>query len=156
MRRMNNRMEVIFPSLAENEALARMAVSAFLVLADPAVSVVAEVRTAVSEAVTNAVVHAYSDGTGQIALRAKLCGDTVRIEVEDFGCGIEDVQRAMRPFFTTRPDEERTGMGFALMQSFMDDVRVISQPGSGTRVVMEKRLWAQAGEEEAPCDRAAL
>ena len=153
---MNNRMEVTFPSLAENEALARMTVSAFLVLADPAISVVSEVRTAVSEAVTNAVVHAYADTEGQIALRAELRGDTVRIEVEDYGCGIEDVPRAMRPFFTSRPGEERTGMGFSLMQSFMDEVRVSSQPGRGTLVTMEKRLFSQAGEEEAPCDRAAL
>ena len=155
MRRMNNRMEVTFPSLPENEALARMAISAFLVLVDPAVSVVSEVRTAVSEAVTNAVVHAYAEAEGEIALRARLQDDRLLVEVEDFGCGIEDVPRAMRPFFTTRPDEERTGMGFALMQSFMDAVHVVSQPGRGTRVTMEKRLSSQAGEEEA-CDRAAL
>ena len=156
MRRMNNRMEMVFPALAENEAFARMVISAFLVQRDPAVSVVSEVRTAVSEAVTNAVVHAYANAQGQIALRAELCEDTVRIEVEDFGCGIEDIARAMRPFFTTRPGDERTGMGFALMQSFMDEVRVASQPGRGTLVTMEKRLCAQAGEEEAPCSRAAL
>ena len=155
MRRMNNRMELVFPALAENEAFARMAISAFLVCRDPALSVITEVRTAVSEAVTNAVVHAYAQGVGDVTLRAALDGDSLRVEVEDAGCGIKDVQRAMRPFFTTRPDEERTGLGFALMRSFMDDVRVFSRPGQGTKVVMEKRLCAQPAQE-APCDRAAL
>lgn len=137
---MNNQMELIFPSLAENEALARMAISAFLVQVNPTLSVVSEIRTAVSEAVTNAVVHAYGETSGRVILRAKLTDDLVEIEIEDFGRGIEDIQQAMQPFFTTQPDEERTGMGFALMQSFMDDVAVESCPGSGTLVRMSKRL----------------
>ena len=135
-----NRMELVFPALAENEAFARMAISAFLVLADPAVSVITEVRTAVSEAVTNAVVHAYADGEGRIILRAEIKDGQVFVEVEDFGKGIEDVEQAMCPFFTTKAEDERTGMGFAMMQSFMDELDVRSKPGEGTRVLMSKRL----------------
>lgn len=137
---MNNQMELIFPSLAENEALARMVISAFLVGVNPTLSVVSEIRTAVSEAVTNAVVHAYAGTTGKVILRARLTEERIEIEIEDFGRGIEDVAQAMQPFFTTQPDEERTGMGFALMQSFMDEVFVESSPGSGTSVKMTKRL----------------
>ena len=136
---MSNRMELRFSSLAENEAFARMVISAFLVRANPALSVVGEVRTAVSEAVTNAVVHAYA-GEGEIALRAALDGDELTVEVEDFGRGIEDVAQAMQPFYTTKPEDERTGMGFAMMQSFMDEVQVCSCPGKGTLVTMKKAL----------------
>lgn len=138
--RVSGRMELIFDASAENEAFARMVVSAFLVRANPPMSVVCEVRTAVSEAVTNAVVHAYDGEDGQIVLRAALEEDTLRVEVEDFGCGIEDVERAMEPFFTTKPEDERTGMGFALMRSFMDEVRVRSTPGRGTLVLLQKGL----------------
>ena len=137
---MNNRMELSFPAVKENEAFSRMVVSAFLMQADPTYSDVSEVRTAVSEAVTNAVVHAYGSGAGTVVLRAALEGDALSVEVEDFGRGIEDVARAMQPLFTTGAQEERTGMGFTLMQSFMDEVDVRSRPGAGTRVSMKKRL----------------
>ncbi len=138
---MNNQMELTFLSKAENEAFARMVISAFLVQVNPTMSVISEVRTAVSEAVTNAVVHAYDGQLGKIVLRAMMDQETVlTIDVEDFGCGISDVRQAMQPFFTTQPDQERTGIGFALMQSFMDDVKVYSSPGSGTTVRMMKRI----------------
>ena len=137
---MNNQMELTFTALAENEAFARMVVSAFLVRANPTLGVLSEVRTAVSEAVTNAIVHAYDDEAGKVRLRAAMQGDLLRIEVEDYGRGMEDVNRAMEPFYTTQPDKERTGMGFSLMQSFMDSVEVQSAVGSGTLVVMCKRL----------------
>ena len=117
-----------------------MVISAFMVRENPTISVMSEVRTAVSEAVTNAVVHAYAQQGGQIVLRAEIALGQIFIEVEDFGRGIEDVQQAMSPFFTTKPEEERTGMGFAMMQSFMDDVLVRSAPGKGTLVSMKKRL----------------
>ena len=134
-------MELTFLSKAENEAFARMVISAFLVQMNPTMSVVSEVRTAVSEAVTNAVVHAYDNLNGKIILRAVMDGENnLTIDIEDFGCGIADVRQAMQPFFTTRPESERTGIGFALMQSFMDDVKVYSSPGSGTTVRMIKRL----------------
>ncbi len=142
---MNNQMELTFLSKAENEAFARMVISAFLVQVNPTMSVISEVRTAVSEAVTNAVVHAYDGQLGKIILRAMMDQETVlTIDVEDFGCGISDVRQAMQPFFTTQPDQERTGIGFALMQSFMDDVKVYSSPGSGTTVRMMKRIQDDA------------
>ena len=137
---MNNRMELTFPSIAQNEAFARMVISAFMVRENPTLSVMSEIRTAVSEAVTNAVVHAYAEESGQIVLRAEIALGQISVEVEDFGRGIEDVAQAMSPFFTTKPEEERTGMGFAMMQSFMDDVFVRSEPGKGTLVSMKKRL----------------
>ena len=137
---MNNHMEIRFSSLSENEALARMVISAFLVPMNPSLSIIAEIRTAVSEAVTNAVVHAYPNDLGEIRMRASLDHDTLMVEIEDFGCGIADVTRAMTPFYTTKPDDERTGIGFALMQSFMDKVAVTSSMGCGTIVQMRKCL----------------
>jgi len=139
---MNNSMELCMPALAENEAFARMVISAFLLQADPSVGVVSEVRTAVSEAVTNAVVHAYENRSdGRIVMRAKLSGEKLSIQVEDYGRGIEDIQLAMQPFYTTSPECERTGMGFSLMLSFMDGVKVYSTPGNGTTVEMTKLLY---------------
>ena len=137
---MNNQMELSFLAVAQNEAFARMVISAFLVQTNPTLSVVSEVRTAVSEAVTNAIVHAYTEKNGKVILRAWIDEDAIRIEVEDMGRGIENIEQAMQPFYTTQPDQERTGMGFALMQSFMDSVRVQSSPENGTLVFMQKRL----------------
>ncbi len=138
---MNNQMELTFLSIPENEAFARMVISAFLVQNNPTMTMVSEVRTAVSEAVTNAVVHAYDSEEGRIVLRASIdAKNQLTIDVEDFGCGISDVRQAMQPFFTTLPENERTGIGFALMQSFMDGVKVYSSPGSGTTVRMTKML----------------
>ena len=111
---MINQIELRFPSLAENEALARMAVSAMLIPLNPTMSWVSEIRTAVSEAVTNSVVHAYNGREdGLIILRAKLSDESLQIDIEDFGCGIADVKQAMKPFFTTQPEKERTGYGGA-------------------------------------------
>lgn len=137
---MNNRMELRFDARAENEAFARMVISAFLVQANPMMSVVSEVRTAVSEAVTNAIVHGYAGTEGTVVLRAALEDMQAVIEVEDYGLGIPDVKQAMQPFYTSKPEQERTGIGFSLMQSFMDGVDVVSSPGSGTLVRMTKRL----------------
>jgi len=143
-----DQMEISFQAIAENEAFARMVISAFLVRRDPVLSVLSEVRTAVSEAVTNAVVHAYkAQEAGRIVMRAKLDDEKIDIEIEDQGCGIADVKQAMKPFYTSSPEEERSGMGFALMQSFMDRVHVESSPGSGTVVRMEKMLGG--GESHA-------
>jgi len=143
---MKDQMKVEFGAEAQNEAFARMVISAFLVRRDPALSVISEVRTAVSEAVTNAIVHAYRNhDTGRIVMRSWLDDERVAVEVEDFGCGIEDIEQAMKPFFTTMGNEERTGMGFSLMLSFMDKVEVESTLGSGTVVRMEKRLSHEEG-----------
>ena len=137
---MNNQMELSFLAAAQNESFARMVISAFLVQANPTLSVVSEIRTAVSEAVTNSIVHAYGGEAGKVVLRAELDETCIPIEVDDYGKGIEDIHQAMQPFFTTQPEQERTGMGFALMQSFMDEVHVSSAVGSGTLVCMKKRL----------------
>lgn len=143
---MKNQMEMTFASLPENEAFARMVISAFFVRVNPTLSMISEVRTAVSEAVTNAVVHAYKGKPdGRIVLRASVEESYAEIEVEDFGCGIDDVEQAMQPFFTTQPEKERSGMGFSLMLSFMDGVKVESQPGCGTCVTMRK--WIDEADE---------
>ncbi len=137
---MKNRMEFRFLSLAENEALARMVISAFLMSMNPTISLISEVRTAVSEAVTNAIVHGYEHQSGEITMRAQIADGRLELEIEDFGRGIDDVKQAMQPFFTTKPEQERTGIGFALMQSFMDEVHVRSTVGKGTLVQMRKLL----------------
>ena len=137
---MNNQMELSFSAAAQNEAFARMVISAFLVRVNPKLSDVSEIRTAVSEAVTNSIVHAYSGDEGKVVMRARLDDTYVYIEIEHYGKGIGDIRQAMQPFFTTQPEQERTGMGFALMQSFMDEVHVSSAVGSGKLVCMKKRL----------------
>ena len=144
---MKNEMEISFCAIAENEVLARMVISAFLVRVNPTMSVISEVRTAVSEAVTNAIVHAYEEtGKGKVVLRAALYSDRLQVEIEDYGCGIGDVEQAMKPFYTSQPERERSGMGFSLMQSFMDGIRVRSAPNEGTLVSMTKLL------NEEDCD----
>ena len=144
---MNNKMEVRFPAIPENEAFSRMIISAFIMPSNPTLSLISEVRTAVSEAVTNAIVHAYGEsGTGEIVIRAALVDQRLTIEVEDHGCGIEDIELAMRPFFTTQPEKERTGMGFSLMQSFMDGVHVRSKAGEGTVIAMNKMLCSSCDD----------
>ena len=136
-----NHMRLAFDARPENESFARVAVSAFAVPLGPTMDVLSDIRTAVSEAVTNAIVHAYREQGGEIVLEAALRDDGVLLlDISDRGCGIPDIARAMQPFYTTQPEKERSGMGFAVMQSFMDDVRVESQVGVGTRVHMEKRV----------------
>ena len=136
-----NHMRLEFDARPENESFARIAAAAFAVPFNPTMDVLSDIRTAVSEAVTNAIVHAYREQGGVITLSAALMENGVlRLEISDRGCGIPDIPQAMQPFFTTQPEKERSGMGFAVMQSFMDDVRVESQVGVGTRVHMEKRV----------------
>ena len=141
-----NEMQVTFLSLPENESFARVVIAAFAVQLSPTVSEIADIKTAVSEAVTNAIVHGYEGTRGLVTLRATLDerGD-IAIEVEDQGQGIPDVAQAMEPFYTTHPEQERSGMGFAVMQTFMDDVEVTSEPGKGTCVRMRKRIHAGGG-----------
>ena len=135
-----NTMKVSFPSRSANEGFARSAVAAFAAQADPTMDELADIKTAVSEAVTNCIVHAYPNVIGPVTLTAALQeGGVLRIVVADKGCGIDDVPRAMQPMFTTG-GEERSGMGFTIMESFMDRLVVRSTPGRGTTVVMRKRL----------------
>ena len=140
-----NQMQLEFLSLPENEGFARVAVSAFAVQMNPTLDVLADIKTAVSEAVTNAIVHGYEQGLGMVKIKAALDNDkTLHLSISDQGKGISDIRRAMEPFFTTQPEKERSGMGFSVMQTFMDSVRVESSPGLGTTVFMDKKL----GENE--------
>ena len=142
-----NSTRIQFDSLSVNEAYARGAVAAFLARYDPTVPQLADIKTAVSEAVTNCIVHAYPDHVGQIVLTVAVYPDRrIKITVADKGIGIADVAQAMEPLFTTGDPEERSGLGFAVMQSFMDGVRVTSHPARGTRVVMTKRLAAKSSD----------
>ena len=136
-----NQMELKFLSVPENEGFARVAVSAFAVQLDPTLDVLADIKTAVSEAVTNAIVHGYGEELGIVTVNAVLWEDgCLEVTVTDEGRGIEDIDRAMQPFFTTQPEKERSGMGFSVMQTFMDSVTVDSAVGRGTAVRMKKRL----------------
>ena len=135
-----NTVKITFPSRSVNEGFARSALSAFAAQADPTLDELADVKTAVSEAVTNCIVHAYANTIGPITLTAALYEDgTLRVAVADKGCGIPDVSKAMEPLFTTG-GAERAGLGFAVMESFMGSVQVRSAPGKGTRVTLSKRL----------------
>ena len=135
-----NFMKLSFPSKSANEGFARAAVAAFCAQLDPTVEQINDVKTSVSEAVTNCIVHGYRDTFGVIYITATIKEDTVTIKIADKGVGIEDVGKAMQPLFTTDPDGERAGIGFAVMQSFMDSVKVKSALGKGTRVVMTKKI----------------
>lgn len=136
-----NEIKFIMPSLSVNEAAARAVVSSFLIQADPTVEELSDIRTAVSEAVTNAVVHGYRNLKGNVELTVKLLENReIYIRIKDRGCGISDVEQAMEPLFTTAPEEERSGLGFSVMESFMDKLKVKSNVGKGTTVVMRKRL----------------
>lgn len=136
-----NEIKFTMPSLSVNEATARAVVSSFLIQADPTVEELSDIRTAVSEAVTNAVVHGYRNSKGNVELTVKLLKDReIYIRIKDKGCGISDIKQAMEPLFTTAPEEERSGLGFSVMESFMDKLKVKSAVGKGTTVVMRKRL----------------
>ena len=137
-----NEMQTTFLSVAENESFARVVIAAFAVQLSPPVSEIADIKTAVSEAVTNAIVHGYEDSRGMVSLRASIDDRWLTVEVQDEGKGIPNIEKAMEPFFTTHPEQERSGMGFAVMQTFMDDLQVDSVPGQGTTVRMRKRIHA--------------
>lgn len=140
MKRPQNEMKLTFPSLSENERLARIAIGGFVGLRNPRMDELNDIKTAVSEAVTNCIVHAYRDTVGLIEMTARLTDEGVYIKIRDKGCGIEDVKKAMEPLYTTLPDEERSGLGFSVMESFTDSVTVKSKLGSGTTVVLVKKL----------------
>ena len=144
MKKSSNYIKVEFPSRSINEGFARSAVAAFAAQLDPTLDELGDIKTAVSEAVTNAIVHAYPDTIGKIVVRARLLeGGTLEITVHDWGCGIADVEQARTPLFTTG-GEERSGMGFTIMESFMDTLRVRSRPGKGTVVTMRRRIAQRA------------
>jgi len=138
--KVNNQFSMEFPSNSANESFARSAVACFAAQLDPTLDELNDIKTAVSEAVTNCIVHAYPNKIGKIALRVKLLDEAViSISVKDWGCGIEDIEKARTPMFTTG-NEERSGMGFTIMESFMQQLRVVSKPGRGTTVHMKRRI----------------
>ena len=139
-----NEMRLDFPAMAENESLARVTVSGFMLPLNPTLEALADVKTAVSEAVTNAIIHGYGGGRGTVRLHARYTSDGMMvIDVIDRGRGIEDVEQARQPFYTTAEGEERSGMGFTVMESFMDGVEVRSRVGEGTTVRLVKQLEAR-------------
>ena len=136
-----NQMKLEFKSLSSNESFARVAVASFISSLDPTISEIADIKTAVSEAVTNCIVHAYADSIGNITIHTKIFENRrIVIIIKDRGCGIESIEKAMEPLFTTKPHEERSGLGFSVMQSFTDKVKVRSKMGFGTSVTLEKFL----------------
>ncbi len=157
---MKNEMEIFFDAISRNEGFARVSVAAFVAHLNPTLEEIADVKTAVSEAVTNAIIHGYDNlcgygrhgekiadcpvHPGKVRLKCILEGDVLHIEVEDEGKGIANLEQAMEPLFTTRPELERSGMGFAFMEAFMDDLAVDSKPGKGTLVRMMKKIGSSA------------
>lgn len=139
-----NKMKLIFSAKSENESFARSVVACFILRLNPTLSQLSDVKTAVSEAVTNAIVHGYKGEGGEVTIEAEINDNRLHINIFDNGVGIENVQMALQPFYTTKEDEERSGMGFTIMKSFMDDVVVESKIGCGTKVYMTKLIKADA------------
>lgn len=137
---MTNEMKLEFDSRSTNEAFARVTVASFMTQLNPTLEEVSDVKTAVSEAVTNAIIHGYENHVNKIQIVAGIEGKTLRLEISDRGIGIPDVKKAMEPLFTTKPELERSGMGFAFMEAFMDEITVESEPGKGTTVRMRKDI----------------
>ena len=137
---MNNRVKLELEAIPQNEGFARVAAAAFIAPLNPTLEEIDDVKTAVSEAVTNAVIHAYDQKGGKIELVCELEEDLLHIRVKDWGKGIENVKQAMEPMYTSRPDLERSGMGFSFMEAFMDGLEVESVPGEGTCIFMDKKL----------------
>ena len=137
---MDNSMRLEFSALAENEAFARAAAAAFIMPLDPTVEELTEVKTAVSEAVTNCIIHGYEGEIHKIRVECRLRGQELQVDVTDHGAGIPDIKKAMEPLFTTKADKDRSGMGFTFMEAFMDELEVRSHPGWGTEVVMKRKI----------------
>jgi stage II sporulation protein AB (anti-sigma F factor) len=134
----NNLIKVEFSSISENESFARNLVSCYALKLNPSISELTDIKTAVSEAVTNVIVHAYKDKIGKVYLELYILQNTIHIKVIDKGVGIDDLSKALEPFFTTGPEDERSGMGFTIIKSFMDSLEVESKIGEGTTVIMSK------------------
>lgn len=162
---MNNEMKLEFDAISVNEGFARLAVAAFISAMNPTMEEMADIKTAVSEAVTNAIIHGYENlygygkygdkvpayvavHPGKVFLHCRIIDTILYIDIQDRGKGIENVERAMEPLYTTKPEYNRSGMGFAFMEAFMDDLEVLSEPGKGTLVKMQKKIgtgsWIEA------------
>lgn len=133
-------MKIVFESDSRNEAFARTVVAAYVTRLDPTLEELADIKTAVSEAVTNSIIHGYGGRNGNIEMECTIRGNRIEVIVQDQGIGITDIERAMEPLYTTKPEWERSGMGFAFMEAFMDELQVFSEPGKGTKVVMAKEI----------------
>ena len=138
--KVTNHVRMVLPAEVGNEGFARAAVAAFCAPLCPTVEQINDIKTAVSEAVNNCVVHAYSGQDGAIDVEVSLYERSVQICIRDYGCGFDNITEAMQPFYTSKPNEERSGMGFTLMQAFMNEVEVVSHKGEGTTVVMRKQI----------------
>lgn len=138
MEHFSNQMVVEFDSVSQNEKFARVVVAAFVSRMNPTLEEIADIKTAVSEAVTNSIIHGYGSKDGRIRIETLIVEDTVTVIVKDYGFGIEDIERAMEPMYTSKPELERSGMGFAFMEAFMDELFVESEVGKGTTVTMRK------------------
>ncbi len=136
----DNEMTLSFRAVSANESFARVSVAAFALQLDPAVSEITEIKTAVSEAVTNSIIHAYDNSSGIVHIWCGCSQNRLYIEITDNGKGIENVNEAMEPLYTSKPEQERSGLGFTIMESFMDKMEVYSEVGKGTKVVMEKNI----------------
>lgn len=135
-----NEMKLEFISRSNNEAFARISVAAFAAQLDPTVEELADIKTAVSEAVTNSIIHGYEDTEGIVKVSCKIIGNSIVVEVSDNGKGIENVEEARKPLYTSKPDLERSGMGFTIMESFMDEIKIESILGIGTKITMKKLI----------------
>ncbi len=140
MEYLKNEMKMEFQAISSNEGFARVAVGAFIAELNPTVDELADIKTAVSEAVTNCIIHGYEQKEGSIWIQCVIEGSRVEISVTDTGRGIRDIEQAKEPLFTTKPELERSGMGFAFMEAFMDELEVLSKPGEGTCVIMRKTI----------------
>lgn len=145
---MKNEMMLKLSSVSQNESFARAVVAAFAAQLDPTLEELSDIKTAVSEAVTNSVIHGYEEQDGMIDIKVNLSDQTVDIEIEDYGKGIADIKQAMEPFYTSKPDMERSGMGFSFMEAFMDDLHIESTPGVGTKIIMRKVIGKNCGSND--------
>lgn len=136
----NNYVYIKIPSLSTNESFARSAVAAFCASLNPTIEEISDIKTAVSEAVTNAIIHGYDNKLGDIVIECRIKGQVVEIIIEDFGCGIPNVEKAKEPLFTSKPELERSGMGFTVMESFMDELVVLSEKEIGTKIILRKKI----------------
>lgn len=140
MEKYDNEMKIEFISNPNNEALARISVASFVANLDPTIEEISDIKTAVSEAVTNSIIHGYENTKGIVTIKARIIHKTVEIEVIDNGKGIEDIEKAKEALYTTKPELERSGMGFTIMENFMDEMQVESAVGEGTTVIMKKTI----------------
>ena len=135
-----NSMRIEFPALSDNERFARTVAAAFVLELDPTVDQLSEIKTSVSEAVTNAIIHGYTGSDGNVVMEGNIYDSTVELTISDEGVGIPDIRRAREPLFTGKPEMERSGMGFTIMEAFMDSVEVMSEVGKGTQISMRKKI----------------